>query len=79
MGVASANSIACIVVQKLIICICTGRQIVEETEPHLLYDEEDSVLKEISESIRENRGNVINGSNVNPGAVHVQPVVSVHS
>jgi hypothetical protein len=79
LGVASAYSIAGVVAQKLIIYICTGRQVVEEDEPHLLYDEEDSVLKEISESISKNRRNIINGSNVNPGTVHAQPIVSVDS
>lgn len=51
-----------------------GRQVVDEDEPHLLYDEEDSVLKEISESISKNGRNIINGSNVNPGIVHAQPI-----
>jgi hypothetical protein len=79
VGVASAYSIAGIVARKLIIYICTGRQVVEEDESHLLYDEEDSVLKEISESISKNRRNIINCSNVNPGTVHAQPIVSVYS
>lgn len=77
MGVASACSIAGIVAQKLIIYICTGRQIVKD-EPHL-YDEEDSVPMEISESITENKSDIINCSNVNPGTVHAQPIVSVNS
>lgn len=51
-----------------------GRQVVVEDEPHLLYDEEDSVLKEISESISKNRRDIINCSNVNPGTVHAQPI-----
>lgn len=79
MGVASAYSIAGIVARKLIMYICTGRQVVEEDEQHLLYDEEDSVLKEISESISKNKRNIINSSNVNPGTVHAQPIVSVYS
>lgn len=79
MGVASAYSIGGIVARKLIIYICIGRQVVEEDELHLLYDEEDSVLKEISESISKNRRNIINGSNVNPGTVHSQPIVSMYS
>jgi hypothetical protein len=79
VGVASAYSIAGIVARKLIIYICTGRQVVEEDEPHLLYDEEDSVLKEIGESISKNRRNITNGSNVNPGTVHTRPIVSVYS
>jgi hypothetical protein len=79
VGVASVYRIAGIVAQKLIIYICTGRQVVEEDEPHLLYDEEDSVLKEISESISKNRRNIIHGSNVNPGNMHAQPIVSVYS
>lgn len=79
MHVASAYSIGDTVAQKLIIYICIGRQVVEEDESHLLYDEEDSVLKEISESISKNRTIIINGSNVNPGTVHAQPIVSIYS
>jgi hypothetical protein len=79
LGVASAYSFAGIVAQKLIIYICIGRQVVEEDEPYLLYDEEDSVLKEISDSISENKRNTINGSNVNPGTVYAQPIVSMYS
>jgi hypothetical protein len=40
------------------------------------YGAEDSVLKEISESIRENRRDVMKSSNVNPGVLDAQPVVS---
>jgi hypothetical protein len=63
----------------LIINICTGRQVVEDDEPPIFYDEEDSVLKEISESIRENRRDITNGRNVNPRTMHAQPIVSVYS
>jgi len=78
VGAASAYSIGGIVARKLIIYICIGRLVVEEDEPHL-YDEEDSVLKEISESISKNRRSILNGSNVNPGTVHSQPIVSMYS
>lgn len=51
-----------------------GRQVVEDDEPPIFYDEEDSVLKEISESIRENRRDITNGRNVNPRTMHAQPI-----
>jgi hypothetical protein len=49
----------------------------EDDETETFYDE-DSVLKEITESLKENRIGVMNGSNMNPGILHTQPIVSVH-
>ncbi|XP_069682048.1 activating signal cointegrator 1 [Periplaneta americana] len=51
-----------------------GRQVLEDDESEIFYDAEDSVLKEISESIREDRGQIRNSSNVHPGIMHPQPV-----
>jgi hypothetical protein len=50
----------------------------EDDETETFYDEEDSVLKEITESLKENRIGMMNGSNMNPGILYTQPIVSVH-
>jgi hypothetical protein len=61
--------------QSLLV-ICTGRQVLEDDGTEPFYDEEDSVLKEITESLKENRIGMMNGSNMNPGILYIQPVVS---
>jgi hypothetical protein len=50
----------------------------EDDETGTFYDEEDSVLKEITEGLKENRISMMNGSNIDPGALYTQPIVSVH-
>jgi hypothetical protein len=49
----------------------------EDDETETFYDEEDNVLKEITESFKENRISLLKGSNMNPGILYAQPVVSV--
>ncbi|XP_021936122.1 activating signal cointegrator 1 isoform X2 [Zootermopsis nevadensis] len=51
-----------------------GRKVLECDDPEYFYDPEDIVLKEISESIKENRRAVMNGGSVNPGVLRTQPI-----
>jgi hypothetical protein len=48
-----------------------------EDDPEIFCEAEDSVLKDISESIRENRGGMMISSNVHPGILPIQPIVCV--
>lgn len=49
----------------------------EDHETETFYDKDDIVLKEITESLKENRIGMMNGSNMNPGILYIQPIVSV--
>ncbi|XP_023704813.1 activating signal cointegrator 1 [Cryptotermes secundus] len=51
-----------------------GRQVLEDHETETFYDKDDIVLKEITESLKENRIGMMNGSNMNPGILYIQPI-----